>query len=388
MKHLIIGILLFGVLHMGNLKAQDQVEERQAHIGLLYPLSTNGLAAPIISNRFSLHLFGGVSAGESGLCLSGYGHITRGSLRGAQISGFGNVITASSKGVVWGGFGNVVHDIEGVLVGGFGNISDATTGLQLGGFGNVAGQMIGAQIGGFGNVKGNGKGVQAAGFGNISKKHTGIQAAGFGNISGRIDGYQTAGFINIADEVHGLQVAGFINIADKVHGIQAAGFINIADSSDYPIGIINIINNGQMYLQGSIDELGTTLVSFRSGGKYTYGFIGVGTNSQLDGNFYWASHAGLGMQFRLRPSLSFRGELELANVQRGSELGQISKQTFRALVNANWKPIHFFAGPGISFVQANRTPVSSPFFIAETFRDNNWYYLGIALTGGIAIRIK
>lgn len=42
-------------------------ESRPAHIGLVYPLSTNGVDAPSVSNNFSVHAIYGISAGESGL---------------------------------------------------------------------------------------------------------------------------------------------------------------------------------------------------------------------------------------------------------------------------------------------------------------------------------
>jgi hypothetical protein len=49
--------------------------------------------------------------------------------------------------------------------------------------------------------------------------------------------------------------------------VQIAGFINIADSSDYSIGIINIIRQGEKGIGVSVDETKTAMVSFRSGGR-------------------------------------------------------------------------------------------------------------------------
>jgi hypothetical protein len=36
--------------------------------------------------------------------------------------------------------------------------------------------------------------------------------------------------------------------------VQLSGFINIADSCDYPIGLVNIIKNGDAAIGASIDE--------------------------------------------------------------------------------------------------------------------------------------
>ena len=79
-----------------------------------------------------------------------------------------------------------------------------------------------------------------------------------------------------AGDIKGSQIAGFMNIARKVKGVQIAGFINIADSSATPIGLINIIRNGEKSISISADETLTWLLSFRSGGKILYGIVGGG----------------------------------------------------------------------------------------------------------------
>jgi hypothetical protein len=84
-----------------------------------------------------------------------------------------------------------------------------------------------------------------AGFANVAREVTGPQFAGFSNVARNIVGSQFSGFINTAEDVKGSQFAGFINVARKVSGVQVSGFINVADSSDYPLGIINIIRNGE-----------------------------------------------------------------------------------------------------------------------------------------------
>lgn len=172
--------------------ANAQDKRRSAvNIGLVYPISTNGIRATECSNSFSLNAIAGVSRTETGL----------------SIAGFSNII-----------------------------LDDAS----------------GCHLAGFANLTRNGS--------------SGVQVAGFMNRSGDAN----------------MQVAGFINIARKVKGVQLAGFINIADSSDYPIGIINIIRNGEKSIGFSIDETRTALLTLRSGGRELYGILGLGYNNRMN----------------------------------------------------------------------------------------------------------
>ena len=70
-------------------------------------------------------------------------------------------------------------------------------------------------------------------------------------------------------------------MANDVKGVQWAGLLNIARNSDVPIGLINIIKNGEMGMAVTYDGIGNAVASFRSGGKYTYGILGIGYNHKL-----------------------------------------------------------------------------------------------------------
>lgn len=138
-------------------------------------------------------------------------------------------------------------------------------------------------------------GTEIAGLFNIDRKDvSGFQLAGlFNSVGGNVNGLQIAGLFNsVINDVHGVQVAGLsnrsgdinngfqlagiMNIAGKVKGVQFAGFVNVADSSDYPIGLINIIKTGEKSLSLSTDESLFTHVDFRSGGRILYGIVGLG----------------------------------------------------------------------------------------------------------------
>ena len=141
------------------------------------------------------------------------------------------------------------------------------------------------------------RGLQFAGISNyIGKQGQGVAFAGITNITkGTYKGVQFAGLLNTSKDITGLQFAGLLNIAGKVRGVQFAGLLNIAEESDCPIGLVNIVKRGEMGIALTYDILGNGIVSFRSGGKYTYGIIGFGYNHKLPGNNKTVAEAGYGV---------------------------------------------------------------------------------------------
>ena len=141
------------------------------------------------------------------------------------------------------------------------------------------------------------RGLQFAGISNyIGKQGQGVAFAGMTNIAkGTYKGVQLAGLLNTSKDITGLQFAGLLNIAGKVRGVQFAGLLNIAEESDCPIGLVNIVKRGEMGIALTYDILGNGIVSFRSGGKYTYGIIGFGYNHKLSGDNKTVAEAGYGV---------------------------------------------------------------------------------------------
>ena len=235
------------------------------HIGFVYPLSSNGTHAPLDTNKLSLHLLAGVSSVEKGFSFAGFSNIVRNEATGTQIAMFSNHIGKKATGLQFAVFLNTSGENQGAAFAGFANVSRGNVkGVQFAGFTNIAKDLHGAQFAGFLNKANSVKGSQLAGFLNIAQKN--------------VSASQLAGFMNTAADVKGSQFAGFINIAKKVKGVQAAGFINVADSSDYPIGIINLVKKGEKSISLTMDETQTSMLSFRSGGKVTYGILGIGYN--------------------------------------------------------------------------------------------------------------
>jgi hypothetical protein len=215
-----------------------------------------------------------------------------------------------------------------------------------------------------------------------------VNVAGFGNITRRnSSAVQVAGFINKAGDA-GNQVAGFINVARKVKGVQVAGFINVADSSDYPIGFVNIIRNGEKTIGVSTDETLTTLLSFRSGGRRLYGIVGAGYNNK--GRRQLAAwEAGLGAHltftdnFRLNTELVNTGLTDFKN-------GGYFRSSIRLMPALRLgSRLEIFAGPSFNYVYSHKGQgadlVSHYLWSDKKNQDIHGLYFG--LTGGLAVRL-
>lgn len=298
-----------------------QTKPSRTHIGLIYPLSSNGRHAPLDSNTFSLNLIAGVSAAEDGFTIAGVTNVIRHTSKGVQIAGFSNHIGQKAEGV------------------------------RAAGFMNLSGESKGASVAGFLNKAADMKGAQVAGFMNLAKTADGLQIAGFANFAHDVKDIQVAGFMNKAKNTSS-QIAGFMNIAKKVKGVQIAAFMNIADSSDYPIGFINLIKNGEKSLAITVDDNLTTLLSFRSGGRILYGILGIGYNLKNKKEIY-AAEAGLGAH--VYTSQSFRLNLELAGLTlQNFKTGEYFKSSIRILPAFKINPhLEIFGGPAFNYVNTN-----------------------------------
>ena len=202
-------------------------------------------------------------------------------------------------------------------------------------------------------ISGAEKGVALAGFALIVKDSaSGLQAAGFMTSAGTTQGVSMAGFINVSGNA-GTQVGGFMNIAKKVRGVQIAGFINIADSSDYPIGLVNIIRNGEKSIGLSTDESLTNLVTFRSGGRKLYGILGVGYNGHDKKDLY-AWEGGLGAHFQL--AHNFRLNTELVSIGLTDfKSGDYFRGSLRVLPAVRLgRQVEFFAGPTFNYIRSEK----------------------------------
>ena len=218
-------------------------------------------------------------------------------------------------------------------------------------------------------IRNNASGLQFAGLLNsVRNEGYGMTFAGLANLNlYSHKGVQFAGLCNIAKDIKGVQIAGLINRARDVSGVQIAGLVNIADNSDYPIGLVNIIKNGEYGIALTHNEIGSTSVTFRSGGKVMYGILGFGYNHKVDDNKFFdpgnglsafinlssfVTTAGVGAHINLLPWLRINNELSGNFIIDDSD--DISFMTGYSLMPAfRIGNIELFGGPSINFLQTD-----------------------------------
>ena len=311
-------LLLTLLLTVLQIAAQDQ-PYRPFQISFVYPLGTNGLSAKEYTNGVSINLLAGVSKNEKYFSLAGLGNIVMNNATGMQISGITNYI---------GGVG---------------------TGCAIAGISNItASSYRGFQLSGILGISGSGsKGMMFSGIGNYTK--------------GEFDGIQFAGIANIAGDVSGLQFAGIMNKAQKVKGVQFAGILNIAEESEFPIGFVNIIKKGEFGLALTYDLLGNTMLSFRSGGKYTYGILGVGFNHNMKDNkgvveCGYGIHIPVTKWFRI--DNEFKGHTSVITTETDPStynLGYLLAPSFKL-----WNHFNLFGGASINYLYSDLNASITP----------------------------
>jgi hypothetical protein len=204
-------------------------------ISLTPGLSSHGMFNSQVINHVSINLIGGYTAGIDGVELSGGFNIDRSDVKYFQAATLFNFVGRNFKGV------------------------------QLAGLYN--------------HVVNNASGFQASGIINIAHNFkSGVQATIVGNFVDTSGGVQVSYILNRAKNVAGTQIAAILNRAKKVKGIQI-GLINIADSSDYTLGVLNLVKNGDKSIAISADNASTLHLEFRSGGHTLYGLVGYEYNN-------------------------------------------------------------------------------------------------------------
>ncbi|MEX1241918.1 MAG: hypothetical protein WEB30_19515 [Cyclobacteriaceae bacterium] len=239
-------LLLLSLTTSAQVKKKIREYEKGFQLSLFPGISTNGIWSGSYYNKYSLNLFGGLSAGNRVLEI---GLITNGSMKnttGFQLAGLANIVGANA-------FINLTLSEERTLI----NTEDYEvnrTGIQVAGFLNyVLNHASGMQISGSLNVVGNSfKGLQLAGIGNSAGETTvGLQLAGLYNLSKEsVGGFQISSLFNYTDaQLSGMQL-GLINKARRIRGNKSTpptrargfqlGLVNLSREMDgVQIGLIN-----------------------------------------------------------------------------------------------------------------------------------------------------
>jgi hypothetical protein len=290
----------------------------------LYPLGTNGIESPAYENKVSINVLAGVSRSEKVFTFGGLANIILQDARGLQFAGLYNHIGNNGEGLLFSGLVNSTN-----------------------------GKYNGSQISGLVNrVKSDYNGIQFAGLANhVGENYNGLQFAGLMNcVRGNFLGIQLAGLTNISKNTAGAQISGLVNIAKKAKGMQFAGLVNIADSSDCPIAIINLIKNGEKSIALTYGETGSVIVSFRSGGKVTYGIVGLGYNHKIN-NKLFVVESGLGAHINCLSHFRINNELKIEN-SISSKYNTV-KSGYYLLADYKLAHLSVFAGPSINYMYSN-----------------------------------
>lgn len=327
-------------------------------VSLIPGLSTHGMFNSQVINHGSLNLIGGYTAGVDGMELAGVFNINQKDVRSLQLAGVFNLVGRNARG------------------------------LQLSGVSNtVLGDASGVQMAGVKNWTRNSRGLQVAGVFNVSERSQGMQLAGVLNFSGNSKGLQLAGCLNRSSEETGSQISGVVNIGGKVKGIQLAGILNVADSSDYPIGLINIIKNGRKSFSLGTDESGLAALTFRSGGRVLYGVAGAGYYL-ADHELSYAMEAGIGAHLVDRRTFSLDAEAVNRNSTNFNKHEQ-PRVSFRLLPELRMAT-HFsiYAGPSVSYTYPDKKNAGIDKIPGWVLYENksNGQALHIGLSGGLKYR--
>ncbi|SKB84920.1 hypothetical protein SAMN05660226_03411 [Parapedobacter luteus] len=244
------------------------------------------------------------------------------------------------------------------------------------------------QAAGLFNLVGNDmEGVQLAGISNIvMQKASGLQLAGVSSHASMTKGVQLSGVFNVAEDVDGMQIAGVVNTGGNVKGVQLA-LVNVADSSDYPIGMINLVKNGEKSVTAAVDESSMAQLAFRSGGRILYGLLGIGYYLS-DSPMRYALEAGVGATalrtgaFILQAEVVSRASTDFkADIEQRLSLRLLPRVSF----NQHWG---FIAGPTITYTYRDKENGS-----LNPISGWKWYHnkdagraLHIGMMGGVSYR--
>ena len=332
---LIVSLLLF----LNVFSQEDKFRPVQINFG--FPLSTiNMKEAKSYTNAFSINLLVGISKNERSLSLSCLSNIVANDATGLQIAGISNHIGNKGYGIAVAGIANTAGFYNGIQIGGISNFTkDSNIGLQIGGIANYSGSTKGLMLGGIANI--------------TKDSNIGLQIGGVVNYSGSAKGLMLGGISNISGDFTGFQFAGVMNVAKNVKGVQFASIINIADDSDFPIAFINIIKNGKMGVSLSYDILNNTVLSFRSGGKYTYGILGVGYNAKVNDGSKIVAEAGYGIHIPVNHLFEINNEFKATSVGFSNDKTCYNFAYLLAPSVTFWNHYNIFGGVSFNYLNSN-----------------------------------
>ncbi|WP_233756006.1 carboxypeptidase-like regulatory domain-containing protein [Algoriphagus sp. AGSA1] len=316
-------------INVGSYFAESPVQ-----MSLVPGVSSKGMFNSQTISNFSLNLIGGYTAGIEGLEVAGIFNINKRDVKSVQVAGIFNLVGGSSQGLQVGGIYNSVYkNVQGLQIGGiYNHVKGNVKGLQIGGIANRVDRVADVQIGGIVNHAQTSRNFQLAGIGNHASESAAFQLSGISNV--------------VSDSVNN-QFTSIINRAKVVNGFQF-GLVNIAEENDYPIGFLNFIKNGEMNLAYHFDESGFSHLNFRSGGKKTYGILGIAYQHR-DVDAPYAFEVGFG--FHILTDHKFSLDSEFVALTASDFVSIYNNvQSFRLIAGVKMgNSLRIFAGPSLNF---------------------------------------
>lgn len=356
-------------LNLGNFFASAPYQ-----VSLIPGLSSHGMYNSQIIDHFSFNLLGGYTAGIKGFEAAGLFNINRKDVSFFQIAGLFNVVGGSLSGFEAATvYNNVLHDAQGIQLAGIANkTNNFTKGIQAAGVANIDQQAKGFLIAGL--------------FNRVKNFNGGVQTSGLFNSTQQSKGLQFSGLFNLSANNAGAQFTSVFNVAKKVKSFQFA-LVNVADSSDYSIGLINFIKNGEKSLAISTDETLMTHLDFRSGGRILYGLIGAGYKFG-DTQFKYALDIGLGAHIINHDKFYLNGEY-VAQIITNFKDRSYQTSSFKMLPGYKLsKLVRLFAGPSFNIISADVSDnvKNHGWELSKSISsDNKLTALTIGVTGGLQL---
>ncbi|MDN3549581.1 hypothetical protein [Mucilaginibacter aquaedulcis] len=357
-------------LNLGNFFASAPYQ-----ISLTPGLSSHGMYNSQVIDHFSFNLLGGYTAGIKGFEAAGLFNINRKDVSFFQVAGLFNVVGGSLNGFEAASvYNNVLHDAKGIQLAGIANKTHNFTG--------------GMQVAGAANMDQQAKGFLIAGlFNRVKTFNGGVQVAGLFNSTQQSKGLQLSGLFNLSANDAGSQFTSLFNVAKKVKGFQFAALVNVADSSDYPIGLINFVKNGEKSLAISTDENLMIHLDFRSGGRVLYGLVGAVYKFD-DAQAKYALDIGFGAHIINHNKFYLNGEyVAQLTTNFHDKFYQISSFKILPGYKLN-KLVRFFAGPSFNITSADvsdNVKIHGWQLSKSISNDNKLSAVNVGITGGLQL---
>jgi hypothetical protein len=153
-----------------------------------------------------------------------------------------------------------------------------------------------------------------AGFNYAGRDAIGLQLSAGLNYAPEVTGAQIS-LINFGGKIEGAQL-GLINIADVVHGTQI-GLLNIANDSRTPLGLFNLIDNGQHHVSLWSSDSAPLNLGIKLGGETIYTLLSAGFETS-NGQKRWLAGFGVGGHFPIDDRFYLDAELLTSHVNENA----------------------------------------------------------------------